>query len=443
MIYLYSFIYALLLCLYFPFFFLKFKRKKESLDLILRLALNLPPRQDKQPCLWFHAVSVGEVLSLQNLLDELSRLHPEWRLLVTSLTPSGIRLARERFQGKAEIWPVPIDFPWCLSRFFKKVKPSLLALVESEFWPNLIRQARRNSVPVILINGRISPRTFKRIKKFRFLFLPLLRQIDLFLVQSIREKEKFEEIGIDETKIKVTGNLKTEVNLPLYPEADKNDFRKKLGITSDEKVITAGSTHPGEEKILLLALKKIREKKPQYKLIIAPRHPARWPEIADQCSFLSLDWQRWSLLKERIQGTNQADLNWEVLIVDTLGELPFFYFLADLAFVGGSLVPRGGHNLLEPAFYGKPIVYGPYMDNFAYLADYFLERGAATRVFQESDLVALWEQIGEASLAKMGAQAKKALKELEGATGKTIAFLEEVVKRNPNNNLKIAIEKND
>lgn len=430
MIYIYTFLYFLFLIFYLPFFYLRFKwKKKERLDLRERLALSLPQASVDQPCLWIHAVSVGEVLSLQKLLDKLRQLHPSWRFILTSLTPAGIRLAREKLGSRAEVWPAPVDIPWCLNRFLRKIKPRVLALTESELWPNLIRVARRNSVRIIVINGRIGEKSFHRMKKFRSLFLPILNQIDLFLVQSIVEKRRLTEIGLAHEKIIVSGNLKTEIELPLFNEEERTYYWQKLGLQPGEKIITAGSTHPGEELILLRSFLKLKEKKPNCRLIIAPRHPSRWEEIANLCSRLSLRWQRWSWFKNRNETVNLSDLSWEVLLIDTLGDLPLFYWLADLTFIGGSLIKRGGHNLLEPAFYGQPIIFGPHMENFAFLAGHFIEKEAALEVSGEEDLLEAFLRVEAENFKRMGERARTVLRELQGATERTIASLEELMQR--------------
>jgi len=389
----------------------------------------LPAASEGKPCLWLHAVSVGEVLSLQKLIDRFIERHPSWRLIVTSLTPAGIRLAREKLGSRAEIWPVPVDLPWCLQRFFRQIKPRVLALTESEFWPNLIHLARKNSVPVILINGRISERSFRQMKRFRRLFLPVLNQIQLFLVQSEIERERLIEIGLPQNRIIVAGNLKAEIELPRFEESEKFYWRQKLGLGYGDRIITAGSTHPGEELKILRAFAELREKKKEVRLIVAPRHPARWTEIAELCSQTALRWQIWSRLKNGPQVQEPEASSWEVLIVDTLGDLPFFYFLADLALVGGSFVPRGGHNFLEPAFYGKPVIFGPHMENFAFLVRYFLEKRAALMVSRESELLEVFGQIEDEELRKMGERARETLKELEGATERTMAVFEDFMKR--------------
>ncbi len=388
----------------------------------------MPPAGIDQPCLWLHAVSVGEVLSLQRLLNKLKQSHPSWRFVVTSLTPAGIRLAREKLGSNALIWPIPVDIPWCLNRFLRRLKPRVLALTESEFWPNLIRMARRNGLKIIVINGRISRRSFRRIKKFKFLFLPILNQIDLFLVQSMADKQRLLEIDLPNEKIDISGNLKTEVELPLFDEKEMPLFRQKLGLSPQQKIITAGSTHAGEELILLRAFSKLKQQRPDFKLIIAPRHPPRWEEISRLCSQFSLRWQRWSLLKNGKDNIDSPDLNWEVLIVDTLGDLPLFYWLADLTFIGGSLIKRGGHNLLEPAFYSKPIIFGPHMENFAYLARHFLEKEASLEVSGEKELLEVFLKTEDKNLKGMGEKARAILRELQGATERTVTVIEELMK---------------
>jgi 3-deoxy-D-manno-octulosonic-acid transferase len=266
----------------------------------------------------------------------------------------------------------------------------------------------------------------KRVRRF---FLPVLNQIELFMVQSEIERERLNEIGLPQEKIIVSGNLKAEIELPQFEEPEKFYWRQKLGLGDYDRIITAGSTHPVEELKLLRALAGLREKKKELRLILAPRHPARWTEIAALCSQLALRWQTWSRLKNGNQSKEPEASTWEVLIVDTLGDLPFFYFLADLTFVGGSLVPRGGHNLLEPAFYGKPVIFGPHMENFAFLAQYFLERRAALVVSGESEILEAFGRIEDEEVKRMGERARATLKELEGSTDKTLAILEDFMKR--------------
>lgn len=428
MIYFYTFLYILALIFYFPVFIIRVRWiKREKLELRPRFGLKLPPPADGRVCLWLHAVSVGEVFSLPRLVGRLRERHPSWRIVVTSLTPSGVRLAREKLSQLAEVAVVPLDLPWCWSRFWRQLRPSVLGLVESEFWPNLLFLARKKSLPVVLINGRISERSFRRIRRLRAIFLPWLETINVFLMQSEKDRQRLLRIGVKPEKISVIGNLKSDVALPEWPEEEKAIWRKKLGLQSEHKLITAGSTHPGEEAIFLKALAAVIPNNPNLRLVIAPRHPERWEEVASLSASYSFSWTRWSFFLNQADQPESTPHQWQVLIVDTLGDLPLFYSLADLTFVGGSLVARGGHNLLEPAFYGKPILFGPYMDNFAALTDAFLQGEAALRVRNETDLVEAIKRMETVEFQKMGEKAKEILRNLQGATEKTISVLESLI----------------
>jgi len=429
-LYLYTFLYALILLFYFPFFWVRFRwLRRERLEMRPRLGLSLPPPSDYRPCLWLHAVSVGEILSLQRLVLQLRQRHPSWRFIVTSLTPAGLRLGRQRMASIAEIAPIPLDLPFSLRRFFRQVQPSLIVLTESEFWPNLLHWAKRSSLPVVLVNGRMSDRSLKRIRKFRRLFLAIVKNIDLFLVQSERDRQRFIDAGLPAHRVINTGNIKSDVEFKVLSEEERVSWRERLKLKPQDKIITAGSTHPKEEDLLLEALASLKEAKPELKLIIAPRHPERWPEISHLAESFFLPWERWSELRRKSEDKQATSPEWRVLIVDTLGELPVFYNLADMTFVGGSLVPRGGHNLLEPAFFGQPILFGPHMENFAQLAQEFLQKKAALEVRTKEDLKQAFLNIETTEMKMMGERAKVILAGLEGATKKTTAVLEEFMRQ--------------
>lgn len=429
MIYFYTFLYIVGLIFYFPVFLFRVQWiKREKLELKARLSLNLPPFGSSQPCLWLHAVSVGEVFSLQRLVGQLRQRHPSWRIVVTSLTPSGVRLAREKLGGMAEVAIIPLDLPWCLNRFWQRLRPAVIGLVESEFWPNLLSLARKKSLPVVLINGRISDKSFRRIKLLRTFFLRLFKPVVVFLMQSEKDRQKLVEIGIKPEKISVIGNIKTDVTLPEWSEEEKILWRQRLGLVAEDKLITAGSTHPGEEAIFFKALAAIRPLSPNLRLIIAPRHPERAAEVASLAASFSLHSVQWSSYRNGTEAVGTSPQKWQVLIIDTLGDLPFFYSLADLTFVGGSLVARGGHNLLEPAFYSKPILVGPYMDNFAALTEIFLQGRAALRIRNEAELIEALSRISTPEFSEMGKRAKEILQGLQGATKRTIEVLEGLIR---------------
>jgi len=399
-----------------PYFVrMKFLRK-ESLFIRERLGFSLKNIQSENKSVWFHAVSVGEVLSLQNLIKKVRESHPDWIINFSTLTNTGMRVAREKLTDADHIFFVPLDFACVVKKFFNVLKPTLFVLAESEFWPNILRVAKKKTRGVLLINGRISTRSFQKHYRFRWLSRRILKNIDMFLVQTENDKEKLERIGVSSEGIRVVSNLKSEIDLPLYDEKKSLDMKKNLSIPFTKKVIVAGSTRKGEERMLLDAFEKARKVRKDLLLILAPRHPERFDEVERICQDSSFR------VKRRTQ--TAADTQWDIMILDTIGELAQFYALCDLAFIGGSLVPWGGHNLLEPAFYQKPIFFGPHMKNFDYLADKFVQAGAARVVQTEDDIVEVFLLKDETSLSLMGDRARSTLNSLQGATEKTIQVID-------------------
>lgn len=390
--------------------------RKERLFLRERLGFSLKNIQSENKSIWFHAVSVGEVLSLQNLIKKVKESHPDWNIYFSTLTNTGMRVAREKLTNADHIFFVPLDFACIVKKFFNVLKPTLFVLAESEFWPNLLRVARKKTRGVLLINGRISPRSFQKHYRFRWLSRRILKNIDMFLVQTENDKESLERIGVCSEDVRVVSNLKSEIDLPPYDEKKSLEAKKNLSIPFTKKIIVAGSTRKGEERILIDAFEKARKKRKDLLLILAPRHPERFDEVERICQDSSFHVSR------RTQAA--ADTPWDIMILDTIGELAQFYALCDLAFIGGSLVPWGGHNLLEPAFYQKPIFFGPHMKNFAYLADKFAQADAARVVQAEDDIIEMFLLKDEASLSLMGDRAKSTLNSLQGATEKTIQAID-------------------
>ena len=413
----YSLFLFLALFFYLPIYFFRIKiLKSERLHLRERLGWGLPKDKALEPSLWIHAVSVGEVLSLQNLVRELKRKHPLWKINFSSLTSTGLRMAREKLEGVDNLFVIPLDFSWVVRKFFVAFKPSLLILAESEFWPNLLREARKHSQGVLLINGRISSSSFQRMRRFKFFARRMLKNIAFFLVQTEEDKEKLEKIGISPERVEVAGNLKTEVNLPLLTNEKIRALKKDLSILETKKVFVAGSTRKGEEELLLEAFREARNRSKDMLLVLAPRHPERAFEVEKISENLGFRTKRRTLA--------EPGEEWDVLILDTIGELAEFYALADSTFVGGSLVPWGGHNLLEPAFYAKPIFFGPHMGNFSFLADKFIHSKAAQITSNKEDLIQMFLFKNEISLREMGKRAKDILISLQGVTEKTIKTIE-------------------
>lgn len=424
MYWIYSFLLLIALLFVFPGYVLKLIfRRGEKLRLAERLAIRRPERPAGRPLLWIHAVSVGEVLSLQSLVREIKSRHPGWTVAFSVLTGTGHEMALEKMPDADLVFFIPLDFGWCVRRVFRGLNPDLMVLAESEFWPRLLREARRRSVPVLLINGRISTRTAKRMRKLRPLVRSVFKSVTRFLVQTERDKERLTAAGLQADRIAVAGNLKCEVRLPVLSSGEISRSRADIGVPASGKILLAGSIHPGEEGPLLRAFRAAKAAGRPVRLILAPRHPEKFADLEKSPEGSELLFQRKTALR--------PDSAWDVLILDTIGELARFYALADAAFIGGSLIKRGGQNLLEPAFYGKPIFFGPHMDNFAALAEAFILDGGARVVQAPADLEAMFDLEDTAALADRGRRARRTLESLSGATEKTIAVIEEMMPHEP------------
>ena len=417
---LYSVLLFIVLILIAPAYWVKLRfRRKERLHLRERLGWRLPVRPSGSPFIWIHAVSVGEVLSLQSFVRELKARFPEGTIGVSTLTGSGRRMAEEKMAAADLLFYVPFDFAGCVRRVLNRMRPDLLILAESEFWPRLLREAGRRGVPVLLANGRISTASGQRMRRLRALMGIILRPVTRFLVQTDRDRFRLIDAGIEPVRIEVAGNLKCEVRLPLLSPEEIARGRAELGVRPEDRLLVAGSIHPGEEGLLLEAFGRARASGRPVRFVLAPRHPEKFQN-------LEKDFASSGLLFAR-QSQPAPGFAWDVLILDTIGELARFYALADAAFIGGSLVPWGGQNLLEPAFYGKPIFFGPHMDNFAALAEAFVEADAARLVRTPEDLQAMFALPDDAGLAARGRQARRTLDSLSGATEKTLAAVESIL----------------
>ena len=365
---------------------------------------------------WFHAVSVGEVLSLQSLILRLKERNPDLSIYFSSLTSSGLRIAKEKLEGVDRFLFVPLDFAVVVRKFLRSLRPTVLVLAESEFWPRLLKEAGSKTEGVLLINGRISARSFKRYFRFRFVFKHILGNVNHFIIQTDTEREYLTKIGISPRRLEVVGNLKTEIELPRFEDSEKTALKTKFSFSKSHKIVLAGSTHKGEDERLIDAFSQARREREDIDLILVPRHPARTDEIVRLLKGVPFEvWRRSEV---------QPESRWDILLLDTIGELAFLYALCDAAFIGGSLIPWGGQNFLEPAFYGKPIFFGPHMDNFQELANRFIESGAARVVESNEDLKRMFLLEDEQALGVMGKKAEHLLASYQGITEKTLQRIE-------------------
>jgi len=336
-----------------------------------------------RPVILLHAVSVGEVTAARPLIAALRARYPGYALVVSNGTDTGRQMAATLAEVDLCIY-FPFDFLPSVRHILKLLKPSVVIIMETEIWPNFTREVARRSIPLIMANGRISDRSFTRYLKFRWFFRQALGNFSRLLMQSAIARERIIAIGAPAERVVVTGNIKYDISLQPVDPGGRRVLRRRCSIPDDYLIITAGSTHAGEEDLLLKAYQELRVDSARLFLVLAPRHPQRTAEVAEMLLKSAVCFRRFSELQANSGEPFQTG---EVLLVDTVGELMNLYSLADVAFVGGSLVPVGGHNLLEPASLGIPAVFGPYMANFREIAVLVLESRAGVQVDTYQELV--------------------------------------------------------
>ena len=377
---------------------------------------------DGERSIWVHAVSVGEVLAARPLIESLKARFPGLRVFLSTTTMTGNAVARKSVRGTDGLFYAPFDWPGPVRKALATLNPALLLLVETEIWPNLIHEARAKGTRVAVVNGRISPRSFARYRLVRRWLESVLHDVDLFLMQAESHAERVRRIGAPAERVRVTGNLKFDA--AEAPRAPGRLVRLLLdGHRRDHPMWVAGSTVTGEEELVLRAFHRVRERLPETRLVLAPRHPERFsevPALIEAAGFRCL--RRSELDPGRWRGG-------EVLLLDTMGELAQIYPLATVVFVGGSLVPSGGHNILEPAVAGKPIVVGPHMENFQEIADQFLAEGAMVQVRSAEELAREVESLlsDEVRRKSLGARARSLIERNRGALGRTLDALGSLV----------------
>lgn len=388
--------------------------------------------------IWIHAVSVGEVLAVGPLVGQLRKANPARPVFVSTTTATGQRLARQRF-GETQVFFMPLDFGFALRPYFKALDPALLILAETEFWPNLLHTARKRGTRVAIVNARISDRSFPRYRRFRWFFSRVLSNADLLLTQTQDDARRLKEIGASEERVRVSGNLKFDIQLSVEgPLVGK----LRSATSAGAPVIVCGSTTEGEEEILLAAFRAVFQQFPRATMVLAPRHPERFDKVAQIISSAGITMFRRSSWKA------DAPLDGSVFLLDSLGELASVYALATLAFVGGSLLPGvGGHNILEPAQHGVPVLTGPHTENFREIVRIFTSNPAGNAaqgeavVGRDADRISgapglclvTADNVGTEFLrllkdheecARLGRRAKELFQQNTGATARTMQALQ-------------------
>jgi len=385
-----------------------------------RLGERLGSSPFMQPgvAIWVHGASVGEIRAAAPLIQTLHRSYPERPILVTTFTATGRRHARQLFGDKVMVSLLPYDLPFFVNRWLNCTKPAVAVILETEIWPNLYAACAKRGVPLLLVSARMSDRAFRRYSdwKLRSLTRSALRKAAVIATQTAADLERFRALGAEEAKLTVMGNLKFDIAVTADALASGRALRERLFGSS--KVLVAGSTREGEEPLLLEAFRRLLQGQPNSVLVLAPRHPDRANAVAAIISSAGFGFRR-------ISGGETPIKAGEVLLVDVLGQLMRFFAAGDVAFVGGTLVPVGGHNLLEPAALGLPVLVGPYLDNVKDVAEMMHEAGALTVVQDPQALAtaAAWLLGNPATRASIGGVAREKVQENRGALERALALV--------------------
>ena len=377
-------------------------------------------RNSTKPSIWIHAVSVGEVLAVSELVVALRSRFPAHRIVISTTTDTGQKLGSTRF-GADDVFYFPLDFAFAARRWIASLRPSLIVIAETEFWPNFLRVAHQSGARIAIVNARISDRSLPGYRRWRKILAGILRSVDIFLAQTPEDARRLAEIGADASRVTVGGNLKYDIPPPSAPPL-VDQLRALVAASKAGPVLVCGSTVEGnpesEEALLASAFQSVMANYPAAVMLLAPRHPERFDSVAALLQQAKIKFFR------RSQWHGES-LSGAVLLIDSIGELSSLYALADIAFVGGSLVPRGGHNIIEPAQHGVPILVGPHTENFRDIVELFLNRDAV-RVVSPPELgAALLSLLGnEKARLELGRRAADTLASQRGATHLTLEKLQ-------------------
>ena len=395
-----------------------------------KLLGRVPRRAGERPCVWLHAVSVGEVNLLSTTIAELSAREPQWEIVVSTTTKTGYDLARRKYADRT-VFYCPLDFSWAVAAAMRRVRPTLLVLAELELWPNLIQAAKRQAAKVAIINGRLSDNSFRGYRRLGPLVRRVLRRVDLIAAQNAETAERFVSLGARPDTVHATGSLKFDGAQTERDNHRTTELRDLAGLGGADVVWLAGSTQDPEERYALEILKRLAPAYPNLRLILVPRHPQRFDEVAAMLNSSGIKWRRRSSLLEEPNSRDLTDRRWSALLVDTIGELGAWWGAASIGFVGGSFGSRGGQNMLEPAAYGVATCFGPNTWNFRDIVGQLLAADGARVVRNAADLDAFvrgaLEQPEQARA--LGERARRLVLSQQGATQRTGELLCALVDR--------------
>ena len=385
---------------------------------------------DGDASIWIHAVSVGEVLTARPLISDLKRRYPNLRMFLSTTTMAGQQLARRNIQNVDAVFYFPFDLGFVVRRTLDLVRPKLFIMMETEIWPNLLRECRERGIKTAVVNGRLSARSYPRYRMIRPMMRRVLEHIDKFLVQSEESARRFIDLGADPARVVVTGSLKfdsLELSSTALQARARDRVLRYFRVAASRPVIVSGSSMKGEEASVLRAFRRVRVASPNTLLVLAPRNPERFAE-AEQLARA----EGWKVAR-RSDLAVDAEPRVDIVILDTIGELATVYQIATIVFVGGSLVATGGHNVLEPAVFGKPIVFGPHMENFLEIADAFVSNGAGVQLSSEAELEEAFLSLMSDPVrrARLGAAARALVEANRGANDKSVTVLATLLPQEP------------
>ncbi len=374
-----------------PYFYWHLKSRGRGESFLPRLGLKLPetPVPSGSPRLWLHGVSVGEIQAAVPLVRELQTLLPQAAFIISTGTETGQTVARKHFAPLgALVCYFPLDIPWAVQRYLDHLQPQVFIGLESEIWPNFLTQAHHGGVRLALVNARLSDQSLRRFLKYRRYFIDIFNLIDVVAPGSPPDLQRLQQLGLAPSRLHLTGNLKYDRLLQGKDESRLREFRGLLAADPSRPVLLAASTHPGEEEAVLDAYQELLAPYPALELIVAPRHPERAPDLERLLSRCGLPYHRWTRLK-----SGRETRRYPVVIIDTIGDLFTLYGASDVAFIGGSLVPHGGQNLLEAAAWGRVPLYGPHLNNFLWAQAILEEVGAGIMVTDAASLARAVRQL--------------------------------------------------
>jgi len=374
--------------------------------------------------IWVHAVSVGEALAVRRFLDELRNRFPGRQLVISTVTAAGNKIALGFAKNKDFVTYLPLDFSFIVRRVVKQINPGMVIIAETEIWPNFISCLKKNKIPVIVINARISDKSYRGYFCLKPWMKHIFNKVDMFCAQTGTDAKRLLRLGVYPDKIKVTGNIKFDSTVYEVTEATRNECIGKLNLTSQEKLFVAGSTHPTEEKIILKVYRKLLIGSPGLQLLIAPRHIERAKQITRLTRKLGFNPV---LVSSIVEGNVSLKKEKTVFILDTVGQLVNYYAIAYIVFVGGSLIKKGGHNILEPAALGKPVVTGQYMFNFRDIAEIFKRASAFVVAHNQIELEAVLKDLlnNPPKVESLTKNALALVKNNRGATQRNIDYINE------------------